>query len=319
LFPFLWEGPGLGFILMKKIVIAGGTGFLGGALQNYFEAKGIVVVKLSRNLSRTSFGKRDQNTTYWNAKDLGEWTSNLEGADVWINLAGKSVDCRYTPTNKDAILSSRIDSTKVLNLALEQVVNKPKVVLNASTATIYVHAETTINTEETGVIGDDFSMNIAKSWEKEFFSTTLEGVRKIALRTSIVLGKDGGAFPKLKTITRLGMGGKQGRGDQFISWVHIADFCRAIDFLIHSDLSGPINVTAPQPKSNVDFMRVLRNQLGVPMGISQPVWLLELASAIIKTETELLLKSRYVYPKRLLDAGFEFNYERVEECLKDLV
>jgi hypothetical protein len=202
---------------------------------------------------------------------------------------------------------------------MEKAKVKPKVFINSSTATIYIHAETTINTEEIGVIGDDFSMNIAKSWEKEFFSTTVDGVRKIALRTSIVLGKDGGAFPKLKTITRLGMGGKQGRGDQFISWIHIADFCRAIDFLIHTDLSGPVNITAPKPKSNVDFMRVLRNQLGVPMGISQPVWLLELASAIIKTETELLLKSRYVYPQRLLDAGFQFQFETVEECLKDLV
>ena len=296
---------------MKKIIIAGGTGFLGIALKNYFEEKGFVVVTLSR--------KRDQQTTYWNGKDLGEWTEHLEGATALINLAGKSVDCRYTDKNKAAILSSRIDSTRVLNLAMEKAVNKPKVFINSSTATIYVHSETTINTEETGVIGDDFSMNIAKSWEKEFYSTTIENVRKIAIRSSIVMGKDGGAFPKLKTITRLGMGGKQGNGNQFISWIHINDFCKAIDFLISSQLSGSVNVTAPQPRPNNEFMGILRKELSVPFGISQSKWLVELGSAIIGSESELLMKSRYVYPQRLLDAGFTFEYETVEECLKELI
>ncbi|WP_405378019.1 TIGR01777 family oxidoreductase [Nonlabens sp. Asnod3-A02] len=296
---------------MKKIIIAGGTGFLGMALKNYFEEKGFVVVTLSR--------KRDQQTTYWNGRDLGEWTEHLEGATALINLAGKSVDCRYTDKNKAAILSSRIDSTRVLNLAMEKAVNKPKVFINSSTATIYVHSETTINTEETGVIGDDFSMNIAKSWEKEFYSTTIDNVRKIAIRSSIVMGKDGGAFPKLKTITRLGMGGKQGNGNQFISWIHINDFCKAIDILISSQLSGSVNVTAPMPSTNKEFMGILRKELSVPFGISQSKWLVELGSAIIGSESELLMKSRYVYPQRLLDAGFKFDYETVEDCLKELV
>jgi uncharacterized protein (TIGR01777 family) len=305
------KGWALHFILMKKIVIAGGTGFLGTALQIYFEAKGCVVISLSR--------KRNKETTYWNAKDLGEWTEHLEGATALINLAGKSVDCRYTDENKKMILSSRIDSTRVLNLAMEQAVDKPKVFLNSSTATIYIPSETTINTEETGVIGDDFSMNIAKSWEREFYSTEIEGVRKVAMRTSIVLGKNGGAFPKLKTITRLGMGGKQGNGEQFISWIHTADFCKAIDFLINADVSGSVNVTAPHPMANKEFMKVLRKQLAVPIGISQPKWLVELGSLMIGSESELLMKSRYVYPQRLLHAGFEFNYETVEDCLKELV
>lgn len=293
---------------MKKVVIAGGIGFLGIALREYFEARGVVVITLSR--------KRDSQTTYWNGKDLGDWTQHLENADVLINLAGKSVDCRYTPANKKSILSSRINSTRVLNLAMEQATNKPNVFLNASTATIYIHSETQINTEENGIIGDDFSMGIGKAWEKEFFSKTITGVRKVALRTSIVLGNDGGALPKMKAITRVGMGGKNGRGNQFISWIHIHDFCKSIDFLINSDMEGVVNITAPKPETNTDFMQQLRKSMKVPFGISQPIWLLELGTAVIGTETELLLKSRNVYPQRLLDAGFEFEYEDLESCLK---
>ena len=296
---------------MKKIVIAGGTGFLGTALKSYFEAKDFVVVCLSR--------KRNSETVYWNAKDLGEWAEELEGATALINLAGKSVDCRYKKQNRELILNSRIESTQVLNLAMEKAKVKPKVFINSSTATIYIHAETTINTEEIGVIGDDFSMNIAKSWEKEFFSTSIENVRKVALRTSIVLGNKGGAFPKLKAITRLGMGGKQGNGNQFVSWIHVDDFCKAVEFLINSNLSGSVNVTAPNPISNKEFMTVLRNELKLPFGISQPIWLIELGCAVIKSESELLLKSRYVYPQRLVDAGFKFEFERIEDALMDLL
>ena len=296
---------------MKKIIIAGGTGFLGVALRKYFEKQGIVVITLSR--------KRTLNTTYWNGKDLGDWKSHLEDADLLINLAGKSVDCRYTPANKQAILSSRIDSTRVLNEAIAQCKTPPKVFLNASTATIYVHSETTMNTEENGIIGDNFSMNIAKSWEQEFFSTQPNGVRKVALRTSIVLGNDGGALPKMKLITKLGMGAKQGRGNQMVSWIHISDFCRALDFVIHSKFSGPVNITAPQPLRNKEFTTQLRKSMNIPFGISQPAWLLELGAAILGTETELLLKSRNVYPQRLVDAGFTFNYPTVELCLADLI
>lgn len=296
---------------MKKIIIAGGTGFLGESLRFYFEAKGVEVVALSR--------KRDQQTTYWNGKDLGEWTSHLETADVLINLAGKSVDCRYTDQNRRAILDSRIQSTRVLNLAVQQAANKPRVFLNSSTATIYAHAETRINTEEKGILGDDFSTGIAKSWENEFFSIELEDVRKIAMRTSIVLGNKGGAFPMLKKITKLGMGGKQGRGNQFISWIHVDDFCKAVDFLIQSKLEGTVNVTAPKPLQNHAFMKLLSKHLKAPLSIAQPKWLLEIGAAIIGTETELLLKSRYVHPQRLIDAGFEFTYTSVENCLDDLI
>jgi hypothetical protein len=295
---------------MKKIIIAGGTGFLGVALRKHFEKQGIVVITLSR--------KRTLNTTYWNGIDIADWKSHLEEADVLINLAGKSVDCRYTPANKQAILSSRIDSTRILNEAVAQCKTLPKVFLNASTATIYVHSETQLNTEENGIIGDNFSMNIAKSWEQEFFSTQRNGVRKVALRTSIVLGNEGGALPKMKLITKLGMGAKQGRGNQMVSWIHITDFCRALDFVIHSELSGPINITAPEPLRNKEFTTQLRKSMNIPFGISQRAWVLELGAAIIGTETELLLKSRYVYPQRLVDAGFRFCFKDLKSCLNSL-
>ncbi len=186
-----------------KIIIAAGTGFLGKNLEKYFTEKGSQVYILTRNPKR-------KNEIGWDAKTLGEWKNLLEASDVLINLAGKSVDCRYTEKNKREIYDSRINSTKVLQQAVDNCINKPKIWLNASSATIYVHSEKHLNTEENGIIGDDFSMDICKSWEEEFFKTENPDTRKVALRTSIVLGNDGGAFTKLKMITKLGLGGKQG-------------------------------------------------------------------------------------------------------------
>ncbi|WP_263602631.1 TIGR01777 family oxidoreductase [Chryseobacterium sp. PET-29] len=296
-----------------KIIIAAGTGFLGKNLKNYFTGKGHQVYILTRN-------PKHKNEIYWDAKTLGEWKRILENADVIINLAGKSVDCRYTDKNKKEIYSSRIESTKVLQQAVNECISKPKVWLNASSATIYIHSETHLNTEENGVIGDDFSMNICKSWESEFFKVKTENVRKVALRTSIVLGNYGGAFPKLKMLTKLGLGGKQGRGDQNVSWVHIDDFCKAVEFILeHENLSGPINITAPEPLSNEEFMMKLRKAMKVPFGLNAPVWQLEIASVFLKTQTELLLKSRNVYPEKLILNGFEFKYPQVEKAFENLI
>jgi uncharacterized protein (TIGR01777 family) len=296
-----------------KIIIAAGTGFLGKNLKNYFTEKGHQVYILTRN-------PKHKNEIYWDAKTLGEWKTILEKADVIINLAGKSVDCRYTVKNKKEIYSSRIESTKVLQLAVDQCINKPKLWLNASSATIYIHSETQLNTEENGIIGDDFSMNICKSWEHEFFKVRNEDVRKVALRTSIVLGNNGGAFPKLKMLTKFGLGGKQGKGNQNVSWIHIGDFCRAVEFIIeHENISGNINITAPNPLSNEEFMKKLRKEMKVPFGLNAPVWQLEIASIFLKTETELLLKSRNVYPGKLIQNGFEFSYLTVEAAFQNLV
>jgi uncharacterized protein (TIGR01777 family) len=172
----------------------------------------------------------------------------------------------------------------------------------------------------TGIIGDDFSMNICKSWENEFFKSETENLRKVALRTSIVLGNNGGAFPKLKMLTKFGLGGKQGRGNQNVSWIHIEDFCRAVEFIIeHENISGNINITAAHPLSNEEFMKKLRKEMNIPFGLNAPVWQLEIASIILNTETELLLKSRNVYPEKLIKSGFEFSYSTVESAFKNLL
>ena len=296
-----------------KITIAAGTGFLGKNLERYFTEKGNQVYILTRNPKR-------KNEIYWDAKTLGEWKNYIENTDVLINLTGKSVDCRYNEKNKQEIYSSRIESTKILQQAIDQCINKPKVWLNASSATIYVHSETHLNTEENGIIGDDFSMNICKSWENEFFKGNSDNVRKVALRTSIVLGNNGGAFPKLKMLTKFGLGGKQGRGNQNVSWIHIEDFCRAVEFIIDNEnISGGINVTAPNPLCNEDFMRKLRQQMKVPFGLNSTVWQLEIASLFLNTETELLLKSRNVYPDKLMKSGFQFSYSEIDLAFKNLI
>ena len=285
----------------KKIIIAGGSGFLGSALTDFFQKKGDQVLILTRHPKRT-------NELYWDGKNEGAWSILLNNCNTLINLAGKSVDCRYHTRNKKAILSSRIDSTNILNQAVAQCPNPPKVWLNASSATTYIHAESIKMTEKEGIIGDDFSMGACKRWEAAFFSKSISSVRKVAMRTSIILGDNGGALPKLKMIARLGFGGKQGRGNQMVSYISIQNFCRAVDFIIQNqDLSGAINITSPSPIPNADFMKNLRQRLHIPFGINIGQPLLEMGAWLTGTETELLLKSRNVYPQRLLNAGFVFK------------
>jgi len=295
-----------------KITIAGGSGFLGSHLREYFQKLGHEVLILTRK-------PKQKGDVAWNGRDTGKWCEEIDASDVLINLSGKSVDCRYTEKNKLAILSSRTQSTFTLHDYIFQAKKKPRVWLNASSATTYIHAETELMTENQGRIGDDFSMNICKEWEKAFFARTLPEIRQVALRTSIVLGRDGGAFPKLKFVTKLGLGGYQGLGNQKVSWIHIEDFCRAIDFIIENEtLSGAINVTTPTPISNKELMNIIRKGCKVPFGFSQPVALLEIGAALIGTETELLLKSRNVYPEKLINEGFKFNFPKVPEAVATL-
>lgn len=296
-----------------KIIIAGGTGFLGNSLKKFFEAKGHSVFILTRQPGQ-------EHEIYWDARTQGDWKDCLEGADVLINLTGKSVDCRYTEQNKQEIYTSRIDSTRILQEAVEHCAHPPKIWLNASSATIYDHSEQHLNTEANGIIGDDFSMNICKSWEAEFFRAENPETRKVALRTSIVMGNSGGAFPKLKAVTKLFLGGKQGSGRQKVSWIHIGDFCRAVAWIIdHEKISGVINITAPKPLTNAEMMNKLRKRMKMLFGLNAAVWQLKIASFFLRTETELLLKSRNVYPEKLLHSGFSFAYPDLEAALEDLI
>jgi uncharacterized protein len=298
---------------MKTIMIAGGSGFLGEVLKNYFTEKGYLVKILTRNPDK-------ENDIYWNAKDLGEWAKELENTYALINLTGKSVDCRYTAKNRKLIYNSRIDSTKILGLAINLCQNPPKIWINSSTATIYRHSTDKEMDEEHGEIGDDFSMNIAKAWEKTFYSIANPKTRKIVIRTAIVLGKNGGALIPLKKLTLLGLGGKQGFGTQKVSWVHELDFARAIEFLMEKEnLSGNFNISVPKPTNNETLMKSMRKVLSLWFGINHPIWLLNFGAKLIGTETELVLKSRNVIPKRLLDNGFNFIYTDAEIALKDLL
>lgn len=298
---------------MKTIIIAGGSGFLGNVLEKHFTELGYVVKILTRN-------PKKRNYIYWNAKTLDKWKDELENTEALINLTGKSVDCRYTKKNKKEIYDSRINSTRILGKAVQQCKQPPKVWMNASTATIYSHSLDKKMTEFNGDIGDDFSMNIAKSWEKEFNTYNTPKTRKIILRTSIVMGKNGGAFIPLKTLVKIGLGGKQGNGNQKVSFIHEEDFVRAIDFILcRPNLEGVFNITVPNPTFNKTLMKTIREKMVIVFGVSHPKWLLEIGAKIIGTETELVLKSRNVIPERLLKSGFIFNYPTIENTVTNLI
>ena len=302
--------------MKNKLIVAAGTGFLGNVLIQHFKNKFEEIIVLTRGKSEI---KNQIKYVNWNAKSFSGWEKELENVDVVINLAGKSVDCRYTEKNKAEILASRIDSTKILNEAILQCENPPKHFINSSTATIYRHSEDKEMDEYTGEIGNDFSINVAKSWEKIFYEVETPKTLKTAIRTSIVLGKNGGAFVPLKKLTQLGLGGKNGDGKQFISWVHEKDFARAVEFIIEKELSGSINVVSPKPIRNEEFMKKLQKAIGVPFGLPISKSLLEFGAKIIKTETELVLKSRNVIPKRLTENGFEFEFGDLEKTFKSLL
>ncbi|EAZ96368.1 cell-division inhibitor [Flavobacteria bacterium BAL38] len=302
--------------MKNKLIIAAGTGFLGKVLINHFKNKFEEIVILTRGKSEN---KNQIKYVNWNAKTFSGWEKELENADVVINLAGKSVDCRYTEKNKAEILTSRIDSTKILNEAILLCNNPPKHFINSSTATIYRHSEDKEMDEYSGEIGNDFSMNVAKSWENTFYEVETPNTLKTAIRTSIVLGKDGGAFLPLKKLTQIGLGGKNGNGRQFISWIHEKDFARAVEFIIEKELSGNINVVSPKPIRNETFMKKLQEAIGIPFGLPISKSILKIGAKIIKTETELVLKSRNVIPKRLTEKGFEFEFGELDKTFKNLL
>ena len=298
-----------------KLVIAGGNGFLGGVLAKHFQKKFTDIVILTRH-PKTS----QQNIRYvvWDAKTLGDWKDELNGCDVVINLTGKNVNCRYTEKNKAEILHSRLDATYILGEAIRGVENPPKQWLQASSSTIYNHAFQP-NDESSNNMGDDFSMMVCKHWEQTFWEEYCPSTKKILMRVAIVLGHDGGAWPMLKRLTRLGLGGKQGRGDQKISWIHQHDFARVVEWLIaNGKCNGVYNVCSPEVVTNEQFMTVTRKMVGNPIGLPSPEWLLNLGAALIGTEPELVLKSRHVYPQNLLTEGFHFKYVGLENAIINL-
>lgn len=296
-----------------RILIAEGSGFLGQVLYMYFTEQNHQVVCLTRTPLKDS-------DMYWDGEHYGEWIHELNRSDILINLAGKSVNCRYNETNKRIIYDSRIKSTKILGQAIKLSKTPPKLWINASTATIYSHSEKQPNTEINGHIGDDFSMNIAKSWEKTAKEFQFNGLtRLVLLRTSIVLGKNGEAYDTLKTLVKFGLGGKQGKGNQMVSWIHELDFARGVDFVIHNkELEGPVNLTSPNPIQNRYFMEAFRDTQNKLFGLPQPTCLLHLGARILGTEAELLLKSRYVIPEKLLKSEFEFKYPTIKTALESL-
>ncbi|MBO2007632.1 TIGR01777 family oxidoreductase [Hymenobacter negativus] len=299
-----------------KMVIAGGNGFLGQHLRQHFTGLGYRVVVISRG------AVPGPDSLTWNARTLGPWAAELEGAAVLVNMAGRTVDCRYNEANKRDIIASRVDSTRVLGAAVAACTHPPKVWLNSSTATIYTDTEgaTPANTEATGIIGNGFSVEVARTWEEAFGACAAPHPRKVALRTSIVLGNDGGAFPVMARLARLGLCTPQGSGHQWVSWLHITDFCRAVAFLAtQTEEAGAFNVCAPAPLPNKEFNRLLGQHLRPLLRLPQPRWLLEVGAFFLRTETELILKSRKVYPQRLLELGFAFQYPNCEQAIAELL
>lgn len=300
--------------MTKRIVIAGGSGFLGQSLQAFLNQQGYDVRILTRRCT-------SENHVQWDAKTLGDWQRELCGAEAIINMTGKSVDCRYHDKNKAEIINSRVDSTRVLHDAVSACDSPPRIWLNSSTATIYedTRGKAPANTESSQAIGDDFSMGVAKTWEKTFFEKDHTDTVQTALRTAIVMGNGGGAFPIIHKIARFGLCSPQGRGDQWISWLHVNDFCRAVLFLLDTPLSGCVNLCAPNPTLNCDFNQLMKEHVRPWFTLPQPEWLLKFGAIFLRTETELILKSRKVYPARLLEAGFQFHFVDAGEAIKDLL
>jgi len=303
--------------MKNKIVIAGGSGFLGKALSSYFKSKGDLVTVFTRGQTQLIDGV---NYLHWDGKTIGDWVSHMDKVDVLINLTGKSVNCRYTAANKKEILDSRVNSTRILGEVIQDVDIPPKIWLNASTATIYRASFDKVMTEEDGEIGKDFSMSVAQAWEGAFFESAHASTRKVALRISLVLGKNEGVLPVLSKLTKLGLGGYHGNGKQKFACIHIEDLINAIQFIIDNEnMEGPVICSAPTDINNKQFMKSFRNSLGVSFGLPTPKLMLKLGAIIMGTESELILKSRYVSPKKLLNAGFQFKFANIDKALVDLL
>ena len=307
-----------------KVVIPGGTGQVGTILARHFRGCGHEVVVLSRRPASAPW-----RVVPWDARTLGDWVAELDGADVVINLAGRSVNCRYNAANRRNILDSRVQSTRVVGEAIARAGRPPRVWLQAGTATIYAHRYDAPNDETTGLLGGSepgapdtwrFSTDVAAAWERAFKEATTPRTRKVVLRSAMTMSPDpGGVFDVLLGLVRRRLGGRAGDGRQYVSWIHDRDFVRAVDWLIaHDELDGPVNLAAPHPVPNAEFMRGLRRAWGAAWGLPAPAWLLEVGALVLRTETELVLKSRRVISGRLLASGFAFEYPDWPAAARDL-
>ena len=302
--------------MVKKptIVIAGGTGFFGNYLINFFKEDYSVIV-LTR---RESYSENEVEYVNWDGKSVGDWENSIEGAEVLINLSGKSINCKFTKENKSLLLSSRIDSTRVLVKVVGQLKNPPKAFLNASAGSMYQILDRP-NIESDINFNECFLSEMALKWEEEFFKNELPNTRWVAFRISLILGKKGGVYDVLQKLTKLYLGGFVGSGKQIVSWMHIEDAAKAVQFLIDKkSMNGPINFSTSKPDSNANFMKKLRNSLNVSFGFPSPAFGLKLASCVIDIEPSLVLDNVNFIPKRLLDSGFQFKYEKLEDAFKDL-
>jgi uncharacterized protein len=302
-----------------KIIIAGGTGHLGSTLTRALRRRGDHVVILSRNVEAPA--------VLWDGKTLGRWMEHIDGADVVINLAGRSVDCRYDDKRRAEIMSSRIESTRVIGEAIALAPNPPRLWLQMSTATIYAHTHDIENDEQNGVIGGNetdvppewkFSIDVAQAWEKALDDAPTPHTRKVKLRTAMVMAASrGGAFALLRRHVRLGFG-RFGDGRQYMSWIHERDFIRAVEWLIDHEIAGAVNLASPQPLPAFAFINTLREACGGRLGIPSSGWVLELGAFLMRTEPELVLKSRRVVPARMLESGFRFDFPEWAEAARDL-
>lgn len=304
--------------MLNKIVLAGGSGYLGQVLAAFYKDKVSDTVILSRK--QTKHNPANCRTVLWDAESRGDWEKELENAEMVINLCGKNVNCRYTEKAKAEIFRSRLVPTKLLGTAISACDNPPKLWINLASATIYRHAEDRPQDEETGEIGSGFSVDVCKAWEKSFWDTETPGSHKVALRTGLVLGRADGVFPRLKNLVLTGLGGHQGTGTQYVSWIHEQDFARITEWVYNGHKDKAVyNCTAPETITNRELMELIRKTSGIPFGLPSPQWLLEIGAKLIGTETELILKSRWVHPKRLLDEGFTFSFLEPAHAIREIM
>jgi hypothetical protein len=301
-----------------KIIICGAGGYLGSVLAPFLASQGHEIVLVARRNLNFSL-PNGVRFSRWDGENLGDWAREIDGADAVINLAGRSVNCRYNAQNRREILESRLKTTQIIARAIAAAKNPPRVWLNSASATIYRDERQIDMSEENGIIGEGFSVEVCKAWEEALFESDLPRTRRVALRMSMIFGQTAPVFNVFARLAKFRLGGLQGNGTQYVSWIHERDCLRAIAFLLKNDLSGPVNVCAPHPLPNHEFTRELRRVFGVRFGLPAPKIAMEIGAIFLQTETELALKSRRAVPKRLLDAGFTFDFPKWNDAARNIV